>query len=211
MHPQRFGLCGLFALLAVVSVVVVPQAARAEDAHVATQQQAHEALLGVSGATKPPPAPPSLFDGEWYGWQTLASDGISLLVALTPAISLHAFGERWSDPAVDLSIALGVAGLALGPLVLHVSHGNIGRGIASPLFRLISVWLAVVHLMTQPEADQCWPDPCSPSFVVPVALVLAGPAFDALFAWDTTDAKPDVQVLVTRHDDGAVVHVATAF
>jgi hypothetical protein len=64
---------------------------------------------------------------EWYGWQTLIIDGLSILVTVTPP-ALDLVSD--SVPAV-LTYSVGISGLFLGTPIAHWAHGNIGQGFAS--------------------------------------------------------------------------------
>jgi hypothetical protein len=75
-----------------------------------------------------PPEPAS----RWYGWQTLASDALSVSTVFLGA-------GVGSAPLA----ASGVVGFALIPPILHETKGNIGEGFASFSMRVISVGLLV--------------------------------------------------------------------
>ncbi len=81
-------------------------------------------VLGASGALgdEPSAADPSR-PTHWYGYQTLATDGVALLLLL-PALS---------SSAHDLQTASAVASLAtysLGAPIVHLTHGHVGKAVA---------------------------------------------------------------------------------
>jgi len=62
---------------------------------------------------------------DWYGYQTLASDGAALGLLVAGLTSSERSGMAWA----------GVATYALGAPVVHASHGNWGSGGKSLLLR----------------------------------------------------------------------------
>lgn len=78
------------------------------------------------------PHPAADAPSRWYGWQTLAADG----AALTLSVASIALSDASSD-APSTALGWGAFGTyALGAPVLHVVHGNPGRGFASVGLRL---------------------------------------------------------------------------
>jgi hypothetical protein len=63
---------------------------------------------------------------KWYGWQTLAADGVSAGLLSIGLVS-------WT---VESTVG-GYAGLLLATPVIHVVHGHVGRGIGSFALRLL--------------------------------------------------------------------------
>ncbi len=91
-------------------------------------------LAPAAARAEGPEAPAPAQNVEWYGWQTLASDGVSLgLVATSVGLWL-------ADPSVQPSRGvhviepLAVAGatlFALGAPAIHWAHGRVGTGFGS--------------------------------------------------------------------------------
>lgn len=76
----------------------------------------------------PAPAPPAT-EQRWYGWQTLISDGASLLL-----VSMASQNRKESIQNVTFGLA--AAGITLGAPIIHWSHGHVGKGFASLGIRL---------------------------------------------------------------------------
>jgi hypothetical protein len=77
----------------------------------------------------PAPVPPKP-ERRWYGWQTLATDGaaIALLVGTASAAAAADLSE---GPLLTTGYTLGLVTYALGGPIVHFSHGNTWRGLAS--------------------------------------------------------------------------------
>ncbi len=99
-------------------------------------------VLGVPrialGAEARPSTQGEAAEGEWYGWQTLTADGLSLGVVVASVPVGQAFIERNADgttggppPIMWAMLAAGGAGYVLAPPVLHWVRGNTGRGFIS--------------------------------------------------------------------------------
>jgi hypothetical protein len=76
-------------------------------------------------APQRPPAPE--VDTQWYGWQTLIADGVSLATLV---------GGAFSETLVVPSAFFALGGYALGGPAVHWSHGHVGRGFLSMGLRL---------------------------------------------------------------------------
>lgn len=207
MHRQSFVIPVLFALLAHVAVAALPQTARANDAHVASERQVHAPRdrsdrSSLSG--------PWSFEGKWYGWQTLTSDAVSA------AVVVAVLNENpWDDTALTTVFAVGAVGFGLGPATIHALHGNWGVGVMSPLIRLLTLGFAFGREMAR-HSDLCDGETreCSDSALPSIALVLAGPIFDAVFAWEGRDVRPPtpgLQVSALALRDGAFVGISNTF
>ena len=84
----------------------------------------------AAAAQSAAPAPATRSVSHWYGWQTLATDGASVVVAL--------LGVAVSDGSERLGQGMGytaLLGYALGGPVVHAVHGNPGRAIGSLALR----------------------------------------------------------------------------
>lgn len=82
---------------------------------------------GATAAPAAPADPPR----EWYGWQTLMVDGMSILT--------FTMGQLAGTDAYGISaIAMGsgVVGYAVGGPLVHAAHGHPGRASGSLLMRL---------------------------------------------------------------------------
>jgi hypothetical protein len=79
----------------------------------------------VAAAPAPVP-PPEKYEKVWYGWQTLIADSVSL--------SLFGAGALSKTPAVTTT---GVVGFLLATPIVHMVHGNVGKGFGSIGIRLM--------------------------------------------------------------------------
>jgi hypothetical protein len=75
----------------------------------------------------PPDVAPQAPAKRWYGWQTMAVDGLALGLTVT--------GLTSELPALT-SVGLGT--YALGPPVVHAAHGKVGTGLASFGIRVLA-------------------------------------------------------------------------
>lgn len=122
-----------------------------------------------------------LYKTTWYGWQTLAADGLSLLMA----------GAEQGGVAVGTYVLVAP--------VIHAAHGAPGKGLGSLALRvLLPISFAMggmevscsIHWGNDPEGDECYP-----VGLVVGALVGAGAAsaIDAtLLARQTIALRPSV-------------------
>jgi hypothetical protein len=83
---------------------------------------------GPAPAAAPAPAPePST---HWYGYQTLAFDGLALLLIVPAASSGSPYGSQLGLGAVALSV------YGLGPPIVHLAHGRVGAALGDLGMRL---------------------------------------------------------------------------
>lgn len=101
---------------------------------------APSAVAAPLAASAPPAAVQSVHPGlgdetpsRWYGWQTLAADGMSLALTVG-AIALAGSGGEEPSSALGWG-ALGT--YVLGAPILHFVHENPGRGFASLGMRVV--------------------------------------------------------------------------
>jgi hypothetical protein len=96
----------------------------------ATREPAHDARRAGSRAESAVPAPISHEPGptHWYGWQILASDAASLLVATV--------GTRAEGSASHYSAFGGLLGYAAAPPLIHLLHDQGQRALGSVGMRL---------------------------------------------------------------------------
>jgi hypothetical protein len=150
-----------------------------------------------------PPVGPSPY---WYGWQTLAFDGV---VALD--VASFGFGHIPGPPSA-IGTAWEVAGvttyLAATPIV-HWAHGNVGEGFGSLAMRTFAplVGLGVGFVLAWNNSS-CF-QVCFETFTA--AGLLVGPVVDAsLLAWASPpqDARATgawlAPALATRRDGGTI-------
>jgi hypothetical protein len=78
---------------------------------------------------EPAPTPPEP-ERPWYGWQTLATDGVALAL-IAGAGFAEATADVVENPLITTGYTLGVATYALGGPIVHVAHGKPWRGLAS--------------------------------------------------------------------------------
>jgi hypothetical protein len=69
--------------------------------------------------------PPSRLQERWYGWQTLTTDGASVVLLLAAAATAD------SGRATGALGALSLGGYLLGGPVVHLVHDNPGRALGS--------------------------------------------------------------------------------
>jgi hypothetical protein len=98
----------------------------------------------ASARNAPSELPPNYIlrpaEREWYGWQTLLLDGLSLTAVGLPVL----FGANSTSPGVVLIDVVAFPTLFLGTPITHMLHGNIGRGFASLGMRLGSALMIAV-------------------------------------------------------------------
>jgi hypothetical protein len=114
------------AVTAPVAAVTAPAAPLAP----ATPEPADDARRAGSRAEPAAPAPGSHEAGpsHWYGWQLLASDAASLLVATV--------GSSAESSASGEFAAVGLLGYAAAPAVIHLLHDQGARALSSVGMRL---------------------------------------------------------------------------
>ena len=89
------------------------------------------APAAVPGSAQPPSS--SLHTvSHWYGWQTLTTDGASILMSVVALNSLSGSDSGTANALGLLSVGTFVAG---GPIV-HFAHGNVGKGLGSLALRV---------------------------------------------------------------------------
>jgi hypothetical protein len=142
----------------------------------------------VSSASAEKLSAPSETEELWYGWQTLLIDGSVLL--LLP-FSLSADTQNAVSSA-GFSVAAG--SYALGGPIVHLAHGNYGRGIGSFALRAPLALLAVAALppwfSTEPD------DSLTRTLATLVAVVLGSNALavsfidTALLSYEIRERKP---------------------
>jgi hypothetical protein len=106
--------------------IVAPELARGNDAPVASTPRPPQSAF-------PSPPQPSAARQEWYGWQTLIVDGLSIAAIGT--------GVALESTAVGFS---GVGGYLLGAPIVHWAHGSVGPGFVSFGMRFAAEALVVV-------------------------------------------------------------------
>ena len=135
---------------------------------------------------------------QWYGWQTLAADGASLLLLISAGAVANDTG-RTADQASATLVAMGVVGYEFAPGIVHFAHGYTGRGFASFGLRL-GMPLAGAILGAAAASD-CDSFGCEGSGVgLGLLLGMAGAiAIDAaVFAYDDTrPTLPDDDARIT--------------
>lgn len=88
-------------------------------------------------APAPDPVPPAAI-AQWYGWQTLVSD----LVSLTFVAGGIFVGASGSTAGALTLVGLGMSALWLAPPAIHLTHGN-RWALGSLLIRTVAVGLVV--------------------------------------------------------------------
>jgi hypothetical protein len=135
-------------------------------------------------APAPAPEPPT----HWYGYQTLALDGLALFL-FVPATS--AGGPSGSQLGLG-AVALTVYGL--GPPIVHLAHGRVGAAFGDLAMRLAAptalaflggvIGNAMAPSCVESDADRCpyIPDSAVYGFLIGGALGIAGSVvLDATF------------------------------
>jgi hypothetical protein len=134
----------------------------------------------------------------WYGWQTLALDGIAIAATTAGVVE-----ERGALAGA------GIAGYFFGAPVVHFAHGNWGRGFGSLGLRVGGpLDGAIIGGLVGPKQTNC-AMLCGPG---PGAIVGAGVgavsamALDAAFlAYDREPARMSVAVVPAADDGGQLV------
>jgi hypothetical protein len=113
----------------------------------------------ASGPERGAPAPPaeavtktvhvSSTAGRWYGGQILIVDGAAVTLIAIGALS------RVDQPVRGSIVVAGFAGYLLGPPLVHVLHGNVGKAFGSFGARYFLPGLGVMLGIT---VGQCWAD-----------------------------------------------------
>ena len=117
-----------------VAVLAVAHAGRSAEAQSAPVAAAPNAPDPTDGTSKEPSA--QQVPGEWYGWQTLAVDGLALGAGIAAAATLEfPPRERPSAAGVIASTWYGLGALA-APSV-HYAHGRTGVGVGDFGVRLV--------------------------------------------------------------------------
>lgn len=93
---------------------------------------------------------PSLMASSWYGWQTLTTDGASILLTLMALRSSDSSSSTTANTLGWLSVGTFVAG---GPIV-HFAHGNAGKGLGSLALR-VGLPIVAGGLGAMVERTQC--------------------------------------------------------
>ena len=109
---------------------------------------------------------------RWYGWQTLASDGVALGLLALP----------WLDaPGYFVAPALLLG--ALGPAVIHAAHGNWAAGASSLALRLLGdlvIGIGMVRIALSEGVDS--EERLGVGILIAgAAITLAASALDAAF------------------------------
>jgi hypothetical protein len=100
---------------------------------------------------EPPPDPPPPTH-VWYGYQTLATDGVALALLLPAAASVNTPGQQGFEMGSLVMYAVAA------PLV-HFSHGNVGKGFADLGLRVglpvVSglVGVGIVEALPRPDCN----------------------------------------------------------
>lgn len=193
------------ATLALVATAAGPAAA--ED----TSPRSLEAA--VAAAEQPPDAPPA--PTKWYGWQTLAADA----AALTLFGGAVATGKDHYAPLGFL--VLGTGTYALGAPIVHLSQGEVGRGVASLGMRIALP--SLIGLMANQVSRGCedrnsWmPDFCREgrtAIGILVGSVIAMTVDSAALAWKQAPkpvAEPNVTPSLDVSANGAKVGLQGRF
>ena len=157
MRTSRLSLAVIMGLLAMTSI------ARADDEPAAPRTQPHEE------------------ETSWYGWQTLAADGTSLLVLpIAAGVS--------QSPGLGL---VAVAGYFLAPPFIHGAHGRWGMFGASLGLRVVAP--VIGGLLGAALDGDCRGDICIPvgAALGVAAGALGAVAIDAsLLSYETVEPDP---------------------
>lgn len=189
-------------------------------------------LVGALGATaldafalsKPTPGDAAAAAGSWYGWQTLAADGVGLGVGLGLLWNASNRGTltdtTGAGAALVVAAGLYTVGL-LGPPIVHLVHGQWLTALGDLGIRLMWPILWVVASVMNNCAATSGLTGCAEASVAPglLAGVLSVAAFDAMgLAWEPPQAgAPSHEAtaawapLVQVRSGATVVGVAAAF
>ena len=141
---------------------------------------------------------------NWYGWQTLATDG----AALTLAVTVAAVNDR---NKATLGFAALAAYLAGGPIV-HAAHGNWGRAFGSAGLRvgapIAGAFLGAV-LESCHGGDYCGASGAAVGLVVGTGMAIALDA--AVLAREKVIEEPTLLPVVATGKDGTYLGLAGRF
>lgn len=124
----------------------------------------------------PRPPPPPQAEREWYGWQTLISDSVS--------VSLFVIGAGAENGAIA---GIGLLTHIFGPPIIHWGHGNVGKGFASFGIRAGSftiLYLGAVSCVLSDSND----GGCSLAVVGLLGLIAAIPIDAAVLAYKKSES-----------------------
>jgi hypothetical protein len=130
--------------------------------------------------------PPEERRRQWYGWQTLISDGASIFLLATAAgIANDASNEETAESLVYG----GLAGYYLGAPIIHWAHGHVGKGFASLGIRAGGTVLMLFAI------SSCFDGPCDSgagvlAFVGVAAMIAAIPIDAAVLAREDAPMQP---------------------
>jgi hypothetical protein len=130
---------------------------------------------------EPEPAHGSPRERRWYGWQTLATDGASVLLLVLAA----GYDPRTSSgrTARDYMLGTGLVGYYLGAPIVHFSHGHVGKGFGSFGIRAGGTALFVWGLSQCYNGSGC--DAGAGPLLLGVATTIAAIPIDAAaLAWE---------------------------
>jgi hypothetical protein len=159
-----------------------PQVEQAEPPPAAAIPLAPPSMAAPRDPAKPPPATVS----QWYGWQILLSDA-----------AVFSFAGLSRNPGV-------VYGWLGSGAIVHLAHGNIGRGMASAAFR-VGLPIAGVFLGIASAGD-CHGDWCGFGEAIvggAIGLVSAELIDVALLAHDS--APSPATASAARHSHGVEI------
>lgn len=149
------------------------------------------------------------FKERWYGWQTLALDGLAL-TALVATPSQYVDDESAGTGLFYAAIGTFVLG---GPIV-HAAHGNWGRAAGSAALRLGAILLTGLAI----EASKCPYEHCDATEQIVVgglvgfALIPPVIAVDsAVLARETVEVKPMFVPTASLTKDGGWVGMTGRF
>jgi hypothetical protein len=84
------------------------------------------------GFERPWPAEPEV-ERRWYGWQTLVSDAISVVLL---AAAVDSGGDE--DGVQGGLAGIGILGYAVGAPLVHAGHGHAGKALGSVSLRIVA-------------------------------------------------------------------------
>lgn len=125
---------GRLATVALISVVLAPSLARADedddDEPMIVVEAPEPAPLPAAAAPEAPPPPvrrPSRMVDVSYSSQTLLLDGVAVAM-FVPGVTAK----------IDPLPGLGLLTYLLGPPIVHFTHGNVGKGFADAAIRTVA-------------------------------------------------------------------------
>lgn len=199
-------------LLITATTLSATSGARADDGASATGlgAEAQPAWLQATDREQPPPDAPLPNSMQWYGWQTLIADGVTVGSLTTAAVI--------RDESAETAFArFAVGSFVLGPAVVHAVHGRWGPALGSLALRVAPFALGAATLncaFSRPFSSGSGGGTCSVLAALTVVSIAVPVVLDTgFFAWERSShtREPTVYVVPWGAHDAGGLTLARAF